>query len=51
MSKKPKSRPKAKTVTVSMKLNKDETVTFRSTGGFDLRKIGLPVKQQVRDER
>ena len=39
MSKKPKSKPRKKTVTVTMKLNKDGTVTYRSTGGFDLRKL------------
>lgn len=30
---------KRKPVTVTMKLNKNGTMTLRSTGGFDLRKI------------
>lgn len=34
-----KSKPRKKPVTVSMKLNKDGTMTIRSTGGFDLRKL------------
>lgn len=33
---------KKKGVTVTMKLNKDGTMTMRSTGGFDLRKIMPP---------
>lgn len=33
---------KRKPVTVTMKLNKDGTMTLRSTGGFDLRKIMPP---------
>ncbi len=32
-------KPKKKIKTVTMKLNKDGTMTVRSTGGFDLRKI------------
>lgn len=34
-----KSKTRKKPVTVSMKLNKDGTMTVRSTGGFDLRKL------------
>ncbi|WP_170973486.1 hypothetical protein [Rhizobium sp. FKY42] len=34
-----KSKPRKKPVTVSMKLNRDGTMTIRSTGGFDLRKL------------
>ncbi|MBC7313577.1 MAG: hypothetical protein H5U11_13880 [Rhizobium sp.] len=45
-----KKKPKPKTITVTMKINKDGSWTFRSTGGFDLSKLGLPVKEQVRDE-
>lgn len=45
-----KKKPKPKTVSVTMKINRDGSMTIRSTGGFDLRKLGLPVKEQVRDE-
>lgn len=41
-AKKKKKRP----VTVTMKLNKDGTMTMRSTGGFDLRKIMQPVNSE-----
>ncbi|MBW8285774.1 MAG: hypothetical protein K0M55_19470 [Rhizobium sp.] len=44
------SKKKPKSVTVTMKINKDGTMTISSTGGFDLRKLGLPIKEQVRDE-
>lgn len=33
---------KKKSQTVTMKLEKDGTITMRSTGGFDLRKIMPP---------
>lgn len=45
-----KKKRKPKTVTVTMKFNKDGSMTIRSTGGYDLRKLGLPIKEQVRDE-
>jgi hypothetical protein len=41
-----KSKPKKKPVTVSMKLNKDGSVTYRSTGGFDLRMLFPPAKKE-----
>lgn len=47
---KKQTKKKPKTVTVTMKINRDGSMTIRSTGGFDLRKLGLPVKEQVRDE-
>lgn len=41
-----KSTPRKKPVTVTMKLNKDGTMTLRSTGGFDLRKILPPAAKK-----
>lgn len=32
---------KKRSVSVTLKLNKDGTMSMRSTGGFDLRKLGL----------
>lgn len=39
---------KRKSVTVTMKLHKDGTMSMRSTGGFDLRKI-MPQKAKAED--
>lgn len=40
---------KRKPQTVTMKINKDGSMTMRSTGGFDLRKIMMPIVKA--DER
>lgn len=36
---------KPRTQSVTMRLNKDGTITMRSYGGFDLRKVLGPAKQ------
>lgn len=36
---------KKKNVTVTLKLNKNGTMTMRSTGGYDLRKLLPPAKK------
>lgn len=41
-----KGSPRKKTQTVTIKLNKDGSQTFRSTGGFDLRKLFPPEKKE-----
>lgn len=39
MTEKAPTKKKRRPVTVTMKLNKNGTMTMRSTGGFDLRKL------------
>lgn len=41
-----KRSPRKKTQTVTIKLNKDGSMTMRSTGGFDLRKLFPPAKKE-----
>jgi hypothetical protein len=41
-----KRTPRKKQISVTMKLNKDGTMTLRSTGGFDLRKILPPAAKK-----
>lgn len=41
---------KRKSKTVTIKLNKDGTMTFRSTGGVDLRKVVPSLFQSLEDD-
>lgn len=38
-------KKKGKTVTVTLKLNKDGSMSMRSTGGYDLRKLAPSLPQ------
>jgi hypothetical protein len=38
-------KKKAKQVTVTLKLNKNGTMSMRSTGGYDLRKLAPSIPQ------